>query len=49
MKEAKDFRSLAVADLLRKVEEHDKEIISKGITPNEIKRAINVEELNMKK
>lgn len=47
--EAKDFRNLAVADLLRKVEEHDREVVARGITPNEIKRAIDVEGLGAKK
>lgn len=42
----KDIKELAVEDLLRKVEEHDKEILSRGITPNAIKRPIYPEDVS---
>ncbi len=42
----KDIKELAVEDLLRRVEEHDKEILSRGITPNEIKRPIYPEDIS---
>lgn len=45
MNQEKDIKELAVEDLLRRVEEHDKEILSRGITPNSIKRPIYPEEV----
>lgn len=45
----KDFKSLAVADLLKNVEMHDQEVVSRGITPNAIKRPVNAEEVMAKK